>query len=257
MTRTEAARVPPSDWRVEFLRLTLFPSNIPEGSDDWFSQLVGEPPDATVSHPKTGSRRDELRSEGRYLALEISPTRIDLRLSADPTVDIETEVPLELGPFPEAKEYFCKLAQKWFSLETCPSSLRIAFGGVVVLPTDDRTSGYKQLQAYLPAVRLDPDASSDFSYRINRPRRSRSDIPDLLVNRLNTWSVRVIQRSMLTLRPNEASQTLGPQHRACRLEFDINTASEYDGEFSPDVGQTLFAELVDLAEEIIRDGDSQ
>ena len=50
-----------------------------------------------------------------------------------------------------------------------------------------RELGYRELGRFLPAVRLDED-SSDFSYQINRPRRS-TVIPELSVNRLSKWSV--------------------------------------------------------------------
>jgi len=42
---------------------------------------------------------------------------------------------------------------------------------------------------------------------------------------------------------------------SCILQFDLNTAAEYQGEFSRDLQKTLFEEFAELGKEIAEKGD--
>jgi hypothetical protein len=76
---------------------------------------------------------------------------------------------------------------RWLELDL-PTIKRISFAGKLIQRMPDRDSGYRRIAEYLPDVRLDPE-STDFLYRVNRKRLSNSGTPDLLINRLSTWSV--------------------------------------------------------------------
>jgi hypothetical protein len=48
---------------------------------------------------------------------------------------------------------------------------------------------------------------------------------------------------------------VGPRHYACRLELDINTVPEFQGQFERERLAPIFQELVDFAVEISNHGD--
>jgi hypothetical protein len=133
---------------------------------------------------------------------------------------------------------------------------RLAFAGVLVQPAQDRRSAYERLNQYLQWVEIDPD-SSDFLYRINRPRQSRSGVAGLTINRLATWGAMTFTRHrqiMLAGSPYTQQQTRSESH-ACMLEFDVNTSGERQDPLPREQLGSVFGELVDLTLGIAREGD--
>jgi hypothetical protein len=161
----------------------------------------------------------------------------------------ESEGFLTISPLHDAIGVFAPLMNRWFELETCPTVQRLAFGGVMLQPVQDRQTGYQQLSQYLPSVQIDIANSSDFLYGINRKRDSRV-IPGLGINRLSRWSMLAQQNISMQIPP-----ILGPLYHACQLEMDINTAPEFQREFEQGQLMPIFQELVDLAIEIAIHGD--
>jgi len=147
------------------------------------------------------------------------------------------------------------MVSQWFSLPSCPPLRRFAFGAVLFQFVEDREDGYRQISAYLPAVKLDAKGSSDFSYQINRPRDSRSGVPGLQVNRLCRWSVAQLMHAQVSLSDAGVQKTELGSHFACRLEMDINTSAEFRGELSPEQSKIVFGELLELGAEIAQQGD--
>jgi len=132
------------------------------------------------------------------------------------------------------------LMLRW--LAGCPPLQRLAFGAVLTRPVDDLLTGYRQISDYLPFVQLDPESSSDFSYQINRPRNS-TVISGLRINRFSRWSVARVFASTFDTQ-------IG-----CRVELDINTAQEFQGELPQEKLPVIIQELVDLGKEIAENGD--
>jgi hypothetical protein len=61
---------------------------------------------------------------------------------------------------------------------------------------------------------------------------------------------------MLMQSPSAPMQhSVGPLYFACRLELDINTVPEFQGEFERGELSSIFQELVDFAVEIADRGD--
>jgi len=240
-------RPPITEWLAETLRLTAFPSPATEiTKPSWWEDLVGELPENRISQPRKGGQQDEGPFEGGKLTLGIQLDRIDwLFTAADDQVSI--------GSFPESLEPFLRLMLRWFEL--CPPVQRLAFGAVLILPVTDRNIGYRQISAYLPSVQVDPEGSSDLSYQINRPRNSTSGVTGLRINRLTRWSVSMRRRAELSFRPASVGYFLGSESHACRLELDINTAPDFQGELPTQQLPRIFQELVDLGKEIVREGD--
>ena len=230
--RTHTSRPPLSDWQVGMLRLTAFPSPAAEFSDqDWWTDVFGEPPESISSHPRTGEQHLEGPFGSGQIALDLQPMRIEWRYMAMDEPSGYNAFPV-LGPFLENLGSFQRLMNHWLELKNCPPTIRLAFGATLLLPVLSHEAGYELLSLYLPSVRLDPQGSSDFSYQINRRRKSTIGIPDLDINRLSKWSVIFRRQSLVSMDFKSIREF--PELYACRLDLDINTAPEFEGEIACD-----------------------
>jgi hypothetical protein len=246
-------------WQVETMRVTVFPTEVvPTDRSSWWDHFVGIPPETVVARPKAGQFQARGDFEGRQLALQIQPGRIEWVVGSLAKAPEEAEESLlsSLGPFPEVLNSLSKVVIPW--LREAPPLQRFAFGAVLLQPVDTVRSGYALLQKYLGAnVRLDPDSSSDFFYQINRPRPSKATIEGLRLNRLTKWSVQVIRRMTMTIgHGGSATRALG-EDAACRLELDINTAADFAAVLPVERLEALLQELTDLGREIAQRGDIQ
>ena len=241
-------------WEAETLRATAFPS--PDAQFDptnWWSPVVGVAPETDVNNIKLGVKETQGTFSGARLSLNVQAARIDWTLTANPQVESPFSL-LTLGNFEEKWPIFSELLKKWFLLS--PPLSRLAFGTIVYQPTEGKEDSYRRLQSYLPKVVLDP-ASSDFIYRINRPRKSKSGIEGLKINRLSTWTAVRVHFAQFAPTPEggmKGTRLVNPID-ACRAEIDVNTGQEYEGQIGPEQSVQVFAELVELAREILRKGD--
>lgn len=217
---------------------------------------MGEPPETKIIQSKAGIHREEGQLRDGVLAKQVQPGRIDWLLLEPPREEpVVTGLPV-IGPFTKLLDPFVQLMLRWLKLETCPTMQRLAFGAVLFIPVKNLAAGYRQLSAYLPSVELDPEGSSDFIYRINRPRKSTSEIADLAVNRLSKWDIAVSKLVGFQIgvhSPPEISE--GREYFACHLELDVNSAPRAQGLLDKEQLPHLFQELVDLGKEIAREGD--
>lgn len=252
---SKIARAPLGGWHAESLRLTAFPSTSDSiSTDGWWMTLLDEEPETRINRPKIMERVEEGTFHGANLTLRIRPFRIDWILKANLS---DTEVPLgflTIGEFEEACTKFCQIMKHWFPLS--PNLDRLAFGITVLLPVANRNAGYNQLGAYLRGVQLDPEGMSDFMYRVNRRRKSELGIKGLEINRLSTWAVARSEFHALTIGPERTFNVpQGEPTFACRILLDINSVSEFKGNWNSEQSEKIFGELVELGLEIIRDGD--
>lgn len=238
-------------WQVESLRTTCFPNATAQfGVTDWWQEVVNEQPENRVLRLKEGFQQDEGHINGIKLVLGIQPVRIDWV-----AVPGETQHKFWMGPFQETLDWFIGLMSRW--LRSSPPLKRLAFGAVLMLPVEDRRSGYELIEKYLPHIQFDSERSSDFLYQINRPRDSRTGIPNLKINRLSKWSVVLRGTGQIELSPHEARASFFPTSEAyaCRLELDINTVGDYQGDLPQDQLPIIFQELVEFGKEITIEGD--
>jgi len=126
-------------------------------------------------------------------------------------------------------------------------------GAVLAQPTDDRTSAYKILAGYLPSLELDAENTSDFLYRINRPRPSVS-LVGANINRLNTWSALRATAFAVVRQMPEVQQELD-LYITAQLELDINTTPESARVMDQASLSPLFDELLSVGFEIAMNGD--
>lgn len=243
------------EWEVESLRLTaLFPSgDLPNARELW-TRVAAEEPEMSSEH-KSGQTGAEGSFRNQKLSLTMPPGRVDWVYSLSPAETAERAIATACR-LSDVEDIINQIVSKWTGSEDCPSFQRIALGLVLLCPTDSKESGYREIAEYLPAVDIDPDNSSDFSYQINRPRPCES-LGALSINRLSKWSVAVFQTTTLALdRSGARSQGL-PSHRtcACRLELDINTDNDFTGVLEPKQIEAIFGVLHKLAVELSQDGD--
>jgi len=168
-------------------------------------------------------------------------------------VDIRS---VHLGPFTDVLRIFLGMMREWLSTAGLDIT-RIALGVTLRLPTESKEAAYSLVSKYVPCPL--PTDSSDFLYRLNRPRPSTS-LPDhTLINRLAAWSVIHLMAVRIAVSGGGAeAQTVsreGEAFFACRVELDINTAVDRPGNLPPAGLDALLAEFGDLAVEIATEGD--
>jgi hypothetical protein len=244
-------------WETESLRFTAFPIPASPIEDvSWWQSLVGQPPEVEVTRPREGGIRAEGAFEAGRLILETLPFRIDLRLIPSPELSAAASGFATIGKFTEILAPFAQVTNRWLSLDSCPEIQRIAFGAVLFASVDSKESGYRQLAAYLPGVDIDPEHSIDFLYQINRPRESTTEISNLTINRLTKWSVALIFGGDFFVEPTQISYHETPQkHIACRLELDISTTVGGREPLPRDRIPSILSEFMDVAKEIVIEGD--
>ena len=254
--RTQIERAPVSEWIAQSLRATPFPRADAEVTPDgWWQHVLGEAPESQTIRPREGERREEGTFLGARLTLNVQPDRIDWKLSPTISGVEDLEGFPAVGSFQNICPEFRNLMHRWFTVS--PPLERLALGAAVFLPVRDRIEGYKQLAEYLPAVKLDVEGSSDFLYRINRPRMSRSSVANLRINRLSTWAISRAQSQILRIsRSAQRSGVIsGEPVFMCKVELDINTSPEFEGILDGQQSAEVFDEMLDLAHEILGEGD--
>lgn len=240
-------------WRAESLRLTAFTLDPMVGEQRWWEDLVKEQPEVKVVKPKEGEERVSGPYNNAELSLSVVPGRIDWLLSPSKAAQESAAGVADIGSFREALETFMGGMQQW--LASAPSIARLAFGAVLLQPVDDRVAGYRVMQRYMSALRLDADNSSDFVYQINRPRPTKTGINGA-INRLSKWSVISAKKFglQLALEGQQPVFATSPIFTACRAELDINTSPAIE-KIAQEQLIPVFFELTDLASEIATKGD--
>lgn len=236
-----------SEWQVMLLRLTAFPApDFVAGEQNWWEELAGELPEKQTTQPKTGAITEEGEYSNGVLVLNMLPTRINwLYAAPDQQIVITQKLPI-LGQVEDEIKSFIEIMNSWL-VQSSPHLIRLAFGARMIIPTDGREKAYTTLSQFLP-FELDIENSSDFLYRINKRRPSKSGFSSLEINRLSTWSA--LRFQMGGLKNTQVSEQF-----ACQLEVDINTIPDFDGTFDNDTLPDLFHELVELGLEIAEKGD--
>ncbi len=238
------------------MRATVFPTpGQPITADTWWTDAVGGEPETRSVKPATRQRQEEGPFEGGgRLSLSINPLGvIQWQVTPEVPKDIPVDIPA-VGPVEELSKPFLGLLNRWFRSTTCPTASRLAFGVTALLPVEDHARGYETLASYLHALKIDPHNSFDLLYRINRPRRSISEIQELRINRLSTWVVQKI--SMVAgMESDPRSSSVISERYACAVELDINTVPTFTGTFTSRDTSALFSELERLAMEILAKGD--
>lgn len=258
--KAEIAKPELTLWQAENVRITVFPEPSPNfHTDGWWESVLGTTPETRSSQPKQGVVQETGPFLDGVMTLNVTPLRIDWLLSANFAKLVPGEGLPTIGAFPSVVEAFCAKVNSWFS--QAPAIKRLAFGSVALQEVQSHEEAYQMLGRYLPAVTMDPQGSSEFIYRINRPRLS-AVMPEMRVNRIMNWSAAKIQG--VNMQWNVASGSRGNivsgvpmrEYFACRLELDISTPPDRTEPFAVDALPAVLGELVGLGLEIAAKGDT-
>lgn len=244
-------------WLTESLRLTVFPH--PPEVDvavNWWQAVTGEAP-ATHTVQRLGPVLQEhgpIQNSYCNLSLQFQPGRLDWVMSPIIPPSLKLEGFPNFDSFDSATEKFRALFLKW--IRVAPPFNRLAIGSILVLPVQDKADGYREIQKYLPAVKLDAENSADFSYGINRPRQSQI-IAGLRINRLSNWSVAKLSGIRIELGDAGQSRAIESAEglSACRLQVDVNTQPERTEAFVYNDREALLDELMRINAELVDRGD--
>jgi hypothetical protein len=239
-----------TSWMAEAVRITAFP--LPDAvvtADTWWKELLGA--EASVETVRKGRlvRQEQGDALGGLLTLTVQPGRIDWNLGGQlPENEPPQDFP-SLGRVVESVPKFIDFLTRW--TPSTPPIGRLAFGVNAWVPTRDHQEAYGLLDALLPAVEIDP-TSTDFQYRINRPRQSRLQIDGLRINRLSSWAA--LRMELLAVAGGTQPFRAAPLF-AVKAELDINTAPDYPGQLPPGSLVDLLSEFVDLGLELLTEGE--
>ena len=248
-------------WEVELLRLTIFfPSDSPPvDSDQWWNQLIGEPPENKNERPREGTLQQDGIVDASRVTLSVIPGRVDLISGVDQSpLKQPFEVVPTMGLLSKRLGPFMNMAQQLIKLT--PGANRFAFGAILIHPVSDRREGYAELSRYLSALKIDIENSRDFSYQINRPRPSATVI-GCAINRLSKWAVVLVQPLRIQIigdaKGQQVAQFIGTGFNAVRLELDISSDSDRIGKLPVELSIPFWDELVSMGLEISAEGDLQ
>jgi hypothetical protein len=256
MSNTTGTKFPLSDWQVQSLRLTAFPSPSAQIADqNWWAEITGELPESKTSQPRTGQQLQTGSYKNGQLVLSVRSNRIDWQYAAvQKDSEEELIIPI-LGSFPECLDVFSELMNNWFALPSMPLLVRLAFGAVLAHPVRNFSEGHEFLQRYsLPEFNL--EGTSDFLYQISRQNDSNIGVVNLKINRLSKWAMSVVQNILVSFTAGQLS-TLPTDFQAfaATLELDINTVPDVELELNQNILPKLFDELINFGSEIAQEGD--
>jgi hypothetical protein len=229
-------------WQVESFRATFFPTM--ESGADWaqmWPASIGVEAESQVRRAALRLTVQEGMWNGLKLTVSTQPERTDIIVSRG---DVEGASWPTIGTFDEVLEKFKQLLPSYFGRQIA----RVAFGADLLREAADKESAYREIAAYLPSVKIDPE-TRDFIYQINRQKRSKH--ANVLINRLNNWSVIGLHRLMI----NAGTFVQSEESFACKLLLDCSSDAHNLGPFNEELTLRLFFELVEQGRDIAEYGD--
>lgn len=242
----------PGTWDAEQLRCTLFFQESPLSMDyEGLWDKLGNPDAEIVKQPKQNRAIYRLNQGVHTFAISIEIDRIHWTISSKQFRDEEVE-----SSYLEIQDVFMEWLSPWLVEDEIPSPVRVAYGAVLHRPCKTKEEGYEMLQAFLPYVTLDSESSYDFSYQINRRRKSKAKKDIEYFNRLSAWSVaRFTAMAIQVDDQGTKSIPLGSTAFSCRVALDINTPGENAVPINKKEIAELFDEFSKAGAEIAEYGD--
>ena len=240
-----------NDWKIELMRLTIFVDDDinSKNLENWLIKISGQDP---IQLNKTGTTFLGIsKLESSFLKLEWKQNRIDLILNAD-----APEVENNIGEFSMFNTYCNEYILKYFDMDGCPISNRIALGIILYVPIKNNLEGMTRLKRYLKSVNIIEEAG-DFHYRINIRLKPNED-NEIEINRLVTWHVGVIQILRMDINASLKSynQTEEASGLVCRVEMDLNTTQNSEIKLPVDQQKKIVTTLIDIAKGIAESGEN-
>lgn len=238
------------DWKIELMRLTIFVEDDfnSKNLEDWLIKISGHDPIQINKKETTFLGISKLESS--FLKLELKQNRINLILNPD-TPDIENNI----GDFSMFDNYCKEYFLKYFDMDGCPFSNRIALGVILNIPIKDNADGLEILKRYLKSVKI-TDGVSDFLYRTNIPLKPVKS-NEIEINRLVTWHVGEVKILTIDIDRhvlNELNE--GDSKLFCRVEMDLNTTKNTKIKMPVVQQKDVLTTLIDIAKGIAESGEN-
>lgn len=239
-----------SDWGVTSIRLSVFSAVGTPNAEAIFKEFFGIEPDSATTQKSAFLTELAATHQGLVYQVTVAGPKIDVKTSAP--LDATSAKPLPILEHAESVRSLFK--HKSADLLGRVSNVqRLAVGEHFLIPTSSRVAAYKILGSCLPSVDVDAENSSDFFYRINRPREIELGGKKILVNRLSQWgglAFNVIVTSAEVSKTANIGETVS-------LLTDVNSAQGVDIGTILDTKQQydLTTILFALSREISEKGD--
>jgi hypothetical protein len=255
--RTDVPGDRQTEWNAENLRVTLFVT------PEWiqrplFAEITGVPPGEMTARPQLQFHQETGNLFGGHLRVGQQPGRIDLVLSGAPTTaafDLENtgmQTFLWVGKLNDIVTGFNSITEK--IVQIVGTANRAAFALTLGRQTETIPAAMAILKHYLPSIDFDPQIDADFSYQINRPRKTPSGRK---INRLARWEV--VESLLVPLTPQfvmpASIMPMPAPAIAARAYIDVSTEANVTTQMSGTELIEIVHELRLLALEIAENGD--
>ena len=258
MTTTPERAKPNIEWLAQQLRITIFHSAIDLGDKihGYWTEAFGSTP-----------QQDETKNlEGvRVVGGQIGDTQWTMNIRAERT-DILAQ-PVNIPP-PGSTDVWNKFERGYqqamrelspasqLLINMTPSINRLAVGALLLAPAPSLSEAYAKLSLTLPRFQFEGLDAPDFSFQVNRRRRSQVS-SGIWINRLATWSIAQGQTVSFGRVGDGSPVASGSRIQfAASLQLDINTAHVDASRSIPaDKAKDVLSELMEMALEIAHEGD--
>lgn len=238
-------------WRIANIRFTAFLDEMPAvKGDQLFQDFFGISPEAET-HKRAEFLSEFSTARGPVLyQVSLAGPKIDFIATAGVALP---DIPSELPALPAEGNFEQTFRNGAKRLAEQVSELRrVAVGEHFILSAKSKEDAYALMAKFLPDVRIDTASSSDFLYRINRPRNFDAGGKSIAINRLSQWSCMRLQIRI------EAGSATGKTNigDAVSLTTDINTVPEADfSNLSAESKIELIGNIFDFSRELAEKGD--
>jgi len=238
-------------WLTFGIRLSVFPVTPQEAPADLWEQVVGAMPEMDQNQPRQRMRIQSGSWRGGALQLTVSSDRFVWL--AGPSTTPEGFPDFENWLTESVVPDFSGIVRPWLTSVRFGVN-RIGIGLHSLLFAQDRASAYRLLEELIPSVKIQPEATRDFLYQINRPKSSR--VLHIPLNRLMKWSALYLGLTQFAITPGQhvqPSPVLGRQYVS--LDNDVNTPAEHLEALDEAQVGAIYDELVELAWENLEAGE--
>ena len=246
------------EWLGQQLRATIFHTagDVEGNIHDYWARAFGAAPQQDETRNLEGVRIVGGQVDDKQWMSNIRPGRVDIVLQpANPPTPGSSDVWNKFGrPYQHVTQELIEPSH--LLIDIVSGVNRLAIGAILLAPSSGVSEAFATLDSVLPGLRLRDLDAPDFSFRVNRRRRSQHSTA-LRVNRLATWSI--AQGQTVSFGPVGSGAAMASESEiryAAHLQLDINTANDDVSRHIPaDKAKAILTELVEMATEIAKNGD--
>jgi hypothetical protein len=238
-------------WSLANARFSAFSNTYTPLDPASFEQLFGFPFESETTRKAQLLTEFSAKRGQTVYTVSVAGPKIDVTVSSEIQLgDLPTTIFPVLSDPAEATEHL-RSAARWI-IQNVHGVRRLAVGEQRLLLAASRVEAYNAMAQFLPSIQIDADNSSDFFYRINRPRSVNIGGHTIGINRLTQW---VCLQLNVVLTAAELSKT-AVRSDAVSVITDVNTKAEDDiSSFSVDEKNQIVDKLFAFSLEISKRGD--